>query len=637
MSLRRLLPALSLTALVLPACQQGDSPGDELLSRSGIITAGSIEGKYEKRIASMDDGTARITHHVRTPDGTFELAGEVEQDLAYDTFVRVWGEPLDERTYEIDELEVLALPPQPLIDPEKYTYRRIATVLLFWNPANQGPSNGTVTQDMFIAGDSTNVFYGENSYGKETIAGDVFGPYQIDDPGDCYADVIADRGLQAFVDHGHDPDEYKQFMWAFYPSLPCGWGGLASVGSVEAPARNSWYNGNLGCVVRAQEIGHNYGMGHSHSYDCPAGVIAPTMDGECEHVEYGDPHDPMGGGCDHMNVAQKAYMGWLEGCNVVNTESSGTFNLLPTELPCNGTQALEFASGDGRYYYLEYRQSIGVDAGLDGVVLHLSSSYNYSPSPYILEAASDGGYFMQPGDSYTDPTGNVSFTVVDMLGTHAVIDVQFPDGGSGASPTCRDGGSPEMAEGNVGSLECSAEPWPLDVSPPTATITYPEDGAIFEPGSSFTIEVDAIDDRLVTEVELYVQVVGVDEQPQPYFKLFEAPYNYDVTNIPEGTYIFGARVFDGPNDAYSDPVVVEIKHVENADTSGGEGTTTDPTGTPSESSGGGADESSTGDPSINMDAPAGCACNQRGEGREGLVLALGGLALGWSLRRPRRE
>ncbi|MBX7079064.1 MAG: hypothetical protein K1X88_07755 [Nannocystaceae bacterium] len=634
--------ALSLGAMTLVACQQGDGPADPLFSRGGSLGTPSIEGTYEKRIASMDDGTARVSHHVRTPDGVFELQMDPDTantiDLQYETRVRAWGDPLDEHSFELDELEVLAGPPVPLIDPEKYPYRRIATVLLFWNPANQGPGNNQVTQDMFISADSTNVFYGENSYGKETIAGDVFGPYQIDDPGDCYADVIADRGMQAFVDHGHDPEEYRQFMWAFYPGLACGWGGLANVGSVEAPAKYSWYNGNLGCVVRAQEIGHNYGMGHSHSYDCPNGVITPTMDGECEHVEYGDPHDPMGGGCDHMNVAQKAYMGWLEDCNVVTTETSGTFNLLPTELPCNGTQALLFPSGDGRFYYLEYRQNYGVDAGLEGVVLHISGTFNYSPSPYILEAASDGGYFMQPGDSFTDPTGDASFTVVDMFDTHAVVDVTIP-GGSG-EPTCRNGDMPEMADGAIGSLECSAEPWPLDTAAPTVSISYPADGDVFEPGSDFTVTVDAQDDRLITEVELYVQIVGVDDMPQPYFKVFEAPYEYDVTDIPEGTYIFGAAAFDGPNVTYSDGVTVEIKHVENADTSGGSGDGGDSTTaagdeTGGSSDGGGQDSSTTGDPGVVGD-DKGCACNQTRPSGAGLLLGLGGLVLGLRSRRRRR-
>jgi MYXO-CTERM domain-containing protein len=422
-------------------------------------------------------------------------------------------------------------------------------------------------------------------------------------------------------------------MWHVPGMSDCGFGGLASVGGVESPARDSWYNGNFGCVVRAQEIGHNYGMGHSHSYNCPNGTLVPEGD-ECEHVEYGDPYDPMGGGCDHMNVAQKAYMGWLEECNVVTTEANGSFNVVPTELPCNGTQALRFPAGDGRWYYVEYRQSYGVDAGFDAVLLHLSTGHDYSPSPYIIEAGVDDDgdttYFMEAGDTFTDPTGNVSFTVAEMLDTHAVIDVTFPGGGSG-EPSCDGGGVPEMAGGAVGSLECDSEPFPLDVTPPTVTITYPADGDVFQTGSDFTITAEAMDDRWVTEAELYVQVIGQDEQPVPLFKLFDAP--------------FGFVVRDGPNMGQSEPVVIEVRDDVSMEDTGGSGdesadtTTDDPSDTnddedPEET--GDEADTSTDDGGAPLDDDGGCSCNTDGRGDRGAVAALGLLVLGIGARRRRR-
>ena len=638
--------SIVVTLAGLAACQEGASPGDALIARSGGLTAPSIDGTFEKRIASMDDGTARVSYHVVTADGVQELITDETIDLPYETRVRAWGEHENDALFSLDELEVLALPPTPLIDPEPYGYRRIATVLVFWN--QPGFMNAQAKDDMFIAGDSTNVFYGENSYGKETIAGDVFGPYQIDNPVSCNPDLIAQRGLEAFVDQGHDPDEYRQFMWLFEGGLDCGFGGLAQVGSVDAPARNSWYPNNFGCVVRAQEIGHNYGMGHSHSWNCPDGTIVPVGD-ECEHVEYGDPFDPMGGGCDHMNVIQKGYMGWLEDCNIVSTESDGTFNVLPTELPCNGTQALRFPSSDpSRYYYVEYRQSYGVDAGFDSVLLHWGTSHDASATPYIIEAG-DGQYQMVEGDSFTDPAGTVTFTVTEMLPTHAVISVDFA-GADGGEPTCDDGSLPEMAAGNVGSLECLDAPFPLDTNPPTVEITYPADGDVFDIGANFTITAEAMDDRYVTEAELYLQIIGTDDAAQPLFKLFDPPYEYDVTNIPEGEYLFGFVVRDGPNSAASLPVTITVREGgAAADTTGGDdqgdsGTTTgapDPSDTNDDADGTGEGSSSSG-PGQDSPEVAGCACDAGGAagGRGGVGFALAGglgwLGFGWFVRRRRR-
>jgi len=607
--------AMTLFGTSLAACQQGDA---DLLGRSAQWTdAPAIEGKFEMRIASMYDGTEHRSYHVRTEAGVLELVSDDPEQIAawdalgYQSYVRAYGSAVDEHTYATDELELLFPPPVPLIDPTPRPHRRIATVLLHWNGAGEY-SNEQAKNAMFIADNSTNVFYGENSYGMEKIAGDVFGSYLIEEPTDCYADQIAERGLEAFLDKGHDPGEFYQFMWYFPSGLSCGWGGLGVSGNVENPGKDSWYNGNFGCVVRAQEIGHNYGLAHSHSYNCVDEMGMPTpLSEDCEHVEYGDPFDPMGGGCAHMNVVQKGFMGWLEGCNIVTTETDGIYHLLPTELPCNGTQALRFPSyREDRHYYLEYRRPLGVDAtnGVTGVLLHESNDFDYTPNVYILSVGTNRQ--MHEGDSYDDPLGVVSFTVLEEHDTHAVIQVTFPDGGSG-SPTCHDGSEPEVVDGNIGALDCADEPYPLDTEPPTVSITYPLDGDVFEPGADFVVTIDAQDDRGITEAELYLD-------GEPLFKIWEPPFEWEVTDLPlpeEGDeYEFGVVVRDGPNRGISEAITIEVRELPDATSTGAvDGTSTD--GGPSDESDGeetGGDESSTDAP---IDAePSGCGCRQSGGG-----------------------
>ena len=136
------------------------------------------------------------------------------------------------------------------------------------------------------------------------------------------------------------------------------------------------------CVVVVQEPGHNFGMQHSSSMACGSSTFVDNPDGTCTHSEYGDPFDPMGGGCRHMNVWQKNFEGWFGKCNNVTVNESGTFNLLPTEVACDGIQALQIpmpkarqftrpAAGGGSagvdpvtHYYLEYRTSQGFDSGM---------------------------------------------------------------------------------------------------------------------------------------------------------------------------------------------------------------------------------------------------------------------------------
>jgi hypothetical protein len=635
---RGAIPVLGLVlGTTLAACQPGD--GDALLGRSGQLSdVPAIEGKFEMRVASMFDGTEHRSYHVRTDAGVFELVSDDAEQIAawdaleYDSFVRAYGDAVDPRTFATDELEMLFPPPEPLIDPTIRPHRRIATVLLTW-PGMPGYDNESAKNAMFIDAKSTNVFYGENSYGMEKIAGDVFGPYEIEKPLDCYSDEIREKGLEAMLEKGHDPGEFIQFMWYFPGGLGCGWGGLGVSGNRENPGRDSWYNGNFQCVVRAQEIGHNYGLAHSHSYNCVDEMGMPTpLSENCEHVEYGDPFDPMGGGCAHMNVVQKGFMGWIEGCNIVTTTSDGIYHLLPTELPCNGTQALRFPSyREDRHYYLEYRRPLGVDAlnGVNGVLLHESNDFDYTPNVYILSAGTNRQ--MHEGDAYDDPQGVVSFTILEELDTHAVIQVTFPGGGTG-SPTCHDGTEPEIVDGNIGSLDCADEPYPLDTVPPTVSITYPADGDVFEPGDSFVVTIDAQDDRGITEAELYLD-------GEPLFKIWEPPFEWEVNGIPMpesgDEYEFGVVVRDGPNRGLSEAITIEVRELPDETTGSVDGTTTDEGPSDESDDDGeesGDDESSGGAP---IDAePEGCGCQSNGRSSPWFLLVVP-IAGGYVRRRRR--
>ena len=640
-----LLPALTILAL---GCDQAASENAlEAFREGSLADAGALEGRYEQRIATLLDGGTRTTHHVRTEDGVYEIVldplGEwpLAEPLEYDSWVRVPGQALEDgptgSRWEAEALQVVAPPPEPLIDADPRDPRRIGTVLVFFD--GQGLSNGNATDSMFTNNKSTNVYYGENSYGMETMAGKVFGPYQVTMPGGCNVDSIVSQGEAAMIEKGHDPTQFRQMMFYFPSDLGCDFAGLASVGSPDNPARNSWYSGSFGCTTRNQELGHNYGMGHSHAYSCPAtpdGFDHPPY-GDCDHVEYGHPYDPMGNGCGHMNVVQKTFMGWLRECNVLTATSSGTFNLMPNEVPCNGTQALRFPAYDGRYYYLEYRTGVGQFLAGSGVLVNIAGEVQgFGPPNYVLDelGANENGY-LHEGDSFTDPNPDVpveeraTFTILEEHDTHAVIQVTLPGGGDGQAPTCRDGGAPIEDGGATGSLECAAEPYPGDESPPTVQITSPVDGDVFPPGSDFTIIAEPMDDRGIIEVELYFN-------GQPYDVLTAPPWEWEATNVEAGTYEFGVVARDARAWAPSNAVTVEVG-VPSADSSGTGGET----GTTGDTASGGVLESTTGDDEGSTSGPGivggtlddGCTCNESGGRRGGAGFLMMLLGLGWLRRR----
>jgi hypothetical protein len=204
-------------------------------------------------------------------------------------------------------------------------------------------------------------------------------------------------------------------------------------------------------------------MVHSSSMSCGTTTFADDLS-KCTHTEYGDKFDTMGSGCRHMNVYQKQYEQWFGGCNSVKVTSSGTFNLLPTEVACDGVQALQIkmpkdrvfntpsgVGGAGAHtltsYFLEYRTSSGFDEGMTPtVLLHVAGDYPAKGKaglrPWLLDmhpggtqGVNDAGF--KVGETFNDPAGGLSITLQSMDADKAVIKVEIENGEG--DPTCLDG------------------------------------------------------------------------------------------------------------------------------------------------------------------------------------------------------
>src|SRR6185436_10524768 len=165
---------------------------------------------------------------------------------------------------------------------------------------------------------------------------------------------------------------------------------------------------------------------------------------------------------------QKAYQGWLSATNGVKVTNSGTFNLLPLEMSCNGTQVLQIkapkarpfmrpaAGGGGAttenldYYYLELRTPVDFDGTLGGtaltarVLVHMAA--NFVPRTgrglhtFLLDMNPSSSSFdgLTAGGTFTDPAGGLTFTVQSLSNSGATIVVNYTSGGSG-DPTTMDG------------------------------------------------------------------------------------------------------------------------------------------------------------------------------------------------------
>ena len=340
-------------SLVLPGCT-------DLPSADGTEPPepGALRGELVTYIATYDDGTSDEQYFLRF-DGDERkeqrLFLEREPDLAPGTLIDVWAERMDEglrvRRISAVRSSLLEQVSQRVIDAPKQKPRSFAFVLV---DIGQGvnltveAANQRLFSNMPMMGNaSVRQYFNEASYGRQDVSGQVFGPFPFTMTG-CNTRDMANM-LRPMI-----TGTFDHYLWYIGSrNMGCGWTGLASGGTAARPSRDTWYNASSGCGVLIQEPGHNFGMRHSSSMTCPGGapfIDQPNM--TCMHSEYGDTFDPMGrGGCRHMNSFQKSYVGWLGKCNLVEVVSSGTYTLLPIELPCDGVQSLQVAMPKTRPFF----------------------------------------------------------------------------------------------------------------------------------------------------------------------------------------------------------------------------------------------------------------------------------------------
>ncbi len=450
------------SVLALGACS---SPGTRSADPTGESTADELQGTLQLYIINYEDGSAVEQYFLETAAGqTFELEFAQRPAVATGEIVAVQGVEVGERRIQVQSYRVLSDDDvvsvgQSLVGNTVRTRSKLAVLMVHWS-APDAQTAATMRDKVFTSTTSTKAFYNENSYGLFSLEGDVFGWFQIPTPSGCDTSAIATNARNAVAAAGVTLSNYNQFLYYFPRTTSCAWSGLAMLGRPTSPARDTWYNGSSGCVVLAQELLHNFGARHSHSYTCSGGPIAAP--GSCTFSEYGDPYDPMGSGCFQVNVYQKAAQGWFAQCNNVTVTSNGTFDIAPTELASNGVQSLRIPMSSGLcpngwttcYYMVENRQPVGLFDSrsptaqvFQGVMVHVASTVSFSgqatpTGPYLLDMSpgSSSGFrdsALVVGGTFQDPNGT-RISLVSKDSTSARVKVEFPGGGSGA-PICIDG------------------------------------------------------------------------------------------------------------------------------------------------------------------------------------------------------
>jgi MYXO-CTERM domain-containing protein len=503
-SLPLFAPFVLVTALAQGCTGGGDGTGAGY-DESEDPGDGSLVGELAVYIADDFEGKSETRYALRSSSGAERwLDFDSDPGIASGTRVKVWGAeavrsgtPSGPGSLRVISFQKIAPPPEPsaatITSPLRsgmtYPAKRLAFVLV-----DIGGGAGSTSRDQAqaeISGVGTQTdpslrnYYAEVSYGTENLDGKVFGPYTFP-IGSCNTSGMVassatglkdDVNAQDMMEGG--PGKFNHYLWFFLTKADvCNWQGLGEVGTPQMPRDDTWYNASRSCVVMVQEPGHNFGMQHSSSMRCSGSVsFNDVPQGNCTHSEYGDPYDPMGSACRHINGWQKTYNGWLQGCNVVKVRSTGTFKLLPLELGCDGAQVLQvpmpkirpyMSSGGGgqprtdmlSHYYLELRTKRGVDANVPlGVQVRVAGDFKARNQgglhTWILDAAPTTNGFdgLVAGGTFSDPAGGVTIHVDDLADTHATVTVTLEANGGG--PVCLDGTTAFEAPG-PGMESCNA-------------------------------------------------------------------------------------------------------------------------------------------------------------------------------------
>ncbi len=310
-----------------------------------------------------------------------------------------------------------------------------------------GNNPWTVEQARNLVFGTVSDFIRENSYGQTWLNGGAYGWYTLPlNSTVCDSTQIASKADSAATAAGVDLSLYSRRVYIFPYISSCGWSGAGTVGGALSQA---WINGKFELKTIGHELGHNFGLQHSHALECGTTTLG-TIGINCQNFDYGDHFDIMGNyRAGHLNAFQKAQLGWLgygSSPSITTVETSGTYSLEPYEPGGNGAKALKVlkgidpVTGAQSWYYLEYRQAFSADSFLtgnnnilNGIVFHSGTDSDRN-SGFLLDmtpASSTSGYddwedtALTVGQGFTDPDSGVTITTVSADGAGTSVNVDF--------------------------------------------------------------------------------------------------------------------------------------------------------------------------------------------------------------------
>ncbi|MGH6934249.1 MAG: NEW3 domain-containing protein, partial [Dongiaceae bacterium] len=420
-----------------------------------------IEGQIEVLHVDYADGTGEFRYFLKTDLGERISLHFTKKPQGYESGAELRASGLLLENVSADgsedadgamaiaaeetDIEVLALGDEVAAAPSSglaNTFGQQNTIILLVNfQDNPGNKPWTTTTIDAMADGTLSNFFRENSNQQTWLNVDTFGWYTLPLNGtSCSYTSIDGAAATAATNAGVNLSAYSRRIYVFPSNSACGWSGLGTIGGNPS---KSWINGLSSFGVYAHEMGHNFGLYHSHALDC--GSVTLCASGTT--IEYGHFGDTMGNNVDgHYNSFQKERLGWLaynSSPTVSTAQSTGNYTVKPYSAADGGPKALKVLKGiDGAgkktYYYIESRRAIGFDAPLanvsggnflSGVTISIGTESSPDSSFLLDMTPTVGSDFrdaaLAVNQSFTDSAAGVTITPLSANDTQATISVSM--------------------------------------------------------------------------------------------------------------------------------------------------------------------------------------------------------------------